>query len=652
MNGLELPTVLNVDDNEARRYAKSHILKRGGYQVIESETGAEALRVVKEFQPSLVLLDVKLPDTSGFAVCEAIKADPATAHIMVLQISALYLNPEDRAIGLERGADTYLTEPVEPAELLGATKALLRLYERDQEKRFLLDQLREANRQNAAQLEELNSIYATAPVGLAVLDTELRYIRVNDLLAERNGIPADQHIGRTVREIIPSIAGAVETACREVLVTGKPRLNVQMIGETGAQPGVKRTWLNSYFPLKDLNGECIGVNVVIQDLTDQKQLEGRLREADKRKDEFLAVLGHEWRNPLGVIGNAVELLPVSDTPEAREIRAIIKRQISRMTHLTNDLLDVSRISAGQVEIDKQSCDFAAIAREAAEDYRGLLGSVGIRLALQLPQDPVWVVGDCSRLGQAVGNLLHNTQKFTPPGGTVTVTLAIVSNQQTAVLKVRDTGIGMDESTLTRLFEPFSQALRSFDRSRGGLGLGLTLVKAFIEMHGGAVSASSKGPGKGSEFMVRLPVQRDPTAPGEPKPESSASPGKDPISCRVLIIDDNQVGARAMQLFLQDAGHLVEIAHNGPEAFVIARNLKPDVVLCDIALPWMDGYAIARTIRQDAELKNVYLIAISGYAQDEDQQLAKQAGFDEYCAKPVDLKFLDQVIKNRGCARPR
>jgi len=164
MNGLELPTVLNVDDNEARRYVKSRILKGGGYQVLESETGGEALRVVKEFQPSLVLLHVKLPDTSGFAVCEAIKADPATAHIMVLQISAMYLRSEDRAIGLERGADTYLTEPVEPAELLGATKALLRLYVRDQEKRFLLDQLREANRKNAAQLAELNSIYATAPV--------------------------------------------------------------------------------------------------------------------------------------------------------------------------------------------------------------------------------------------------------------------------------------------------------------------------------------------------------------------------------------------------------------------------------------------------------------------------------------------------------
>jgi PAS domain S-box-containing protein len=293
MNSMELPTVLNVDDNEARRYAKSRILKHGGYQVIESETGAEALRVVKEFQPSLVLLDVKLPDTTGFAVCEAIKADPATAHIMVLQISAMYLRPEDRAIGLERGADTYLTEPVEPAEFLGATKALLRLYDRDQEKRFLLDQLREANRQNAAQLAELKSIYATAPVGLAVLDTELRYLRINDLLASKNGIPADQHIGRTVRELVPNIAGTVETVCREVFATGEPRLEVEITGETAAQPGVKRTWLHSYFPLKDSNGECIGINVVVQDLTDRKRLEEWLREADKRKDEFLAVLGHE-----------------------------------------------------------------------------------------------------------------------------------------------------------------------------------------------------------------------------------------------------------------------------------------------------------------------------------------------------------------------
>jgi signal transduction histidine kinase len=602
MNSMELPTVLNVDDNEARRYAKSRILKHGGYQVIESETGAEALRVVKEFQPSLVLLDVKLPDTTGFAVCEAIKADPATAHIMVLQISAMYLRPEDRAIGLERGADTYLTEPVEPAEFLGATKALLRLYDRDQEKRFLLDQLREANRQNAAQLAELKSIYATAPVGLAVLDTELHYLRINDLLAAKNGIPADQHIGRTVRELVPNIAGSIETACRELIATGKPRLKVEITGETAAQPGVKRTWLHSYFPLKDSNGECIGVNVVVQGLTDRKRLEEWLREADKRKDEFLAVLGHEWRNPLGVISNAFELLPASDRPESQEIRAIIKRQLTRMTDLANDLLDVSRISAGQIEIDKQSCDFAAIVREAAEDYRGILGSVGICLELRLPNGPVWVLGDCRRLAQSVGNLLHNSNKFTPPGGTVSVSLEIVANSEIAVLKVRDTGIGMDESTLTRLFQPFNQGLRTFNRNRGGLGLGLTLVQGFIEMHGGKVCASSKGPGKGSEITVQLPIQRDSTGPSDAKPESIASPSPDPISYRILIIDDNQVGARAMQLFLQDAGHLVEIARSGVEGFVIARNFKPDVVLCDIALPSMDGYTIARTIRQNAELK--------------------------------------------------
>ena len=652
MKALELPTVLNVDDNEARRYAKSRILKRGGYQVIESETGAEALRVVKEFQPNLVLLDVKLPDITGFAVCEAIKADPATAHIMVLQISAMYLSPEDRAIGLDRGADTYLTEPVEAGELLGATKALLRLYDRDQENRSLLKQLREANRQNEAQLAELKSIYETAPVGLAVLDTKLRYLRVNDLLAVKNGISADEHIGRTVREVVPNIAGTIEAACRELIATGKPRLEVEITGETAAQLGVKRTWLHSYFPLKDSSGQCTGINVVVQDLTDRKRLEERLREADKRKDEFLAVLGHEWRNPLGVISNAFELLPASETPESQEIRAIIKRQITRMTHLTNDLLDVSRISAGQIEIDKQSCDFAAIVREAAEDYRGILNSVGVRLELQLPKDPIWVLGDCRRLAQSVGNLLHNANKFTPPGGTVTVTLDIVANQQTAVLKVRDTGIGMDESTLTRLFEPFSRAFRTIDRSRGGLGLGLTLVKGFIEMHGGEVSASSKGPGTGSEFTVQLPVQGHPRETSEAHPESIASPSNAPISCRILIIDDNQVGARAMQLFLQDAGHLVEIAHSGVEGLVIARNLIPDVVLCDIALPWMDGYAIARTIRQDAELKDVYLIAISGYAQDEDQHLAREAGFDEYCIKPVDLKFLDNLIKNRLSARAR
>jgi CheY-like chemotaxis protein len=257
-----------------------------------------------------------------------------------------------------------------------------------------------------------------------------------------------------------------------------------------------------------------------------------------------------------------------------------------------------------------------------------------------------------RLAQSVGNLLHNANKFTQLGGTVSVSLEIISNQQLAALTVRDTGIGMDRNTLTRLFEPFSQSLPSVNRSRGGLGLGLALVKGFIEMHGGEVSASSKGPGTGSEFTVLLPVQRDPGASSDAIPDSIAAPAGNPISCRILIIDDNQVGARAMQMFLRDAGHVVEIAGTGVEGLLIARNFKPDVVLCDIALPRMDGYTIARTIRQDAAFKDIYLIAISGYALDEDQQRAKQAGFDEYCIKPVDLKHLDQLIKDRFSSASR
>jgi signal transduction histidine kinase len=640
------PTVLNVDDNEARRYAKSRILKQGGYQVIESETGADALRVIKEANPSLVLLDVKLPDTTGFAVCEAIKADPSTAHIMVLQISAMYLAPEDRAIGLARGADTYLTEPVEAAELLGTIRALLRLYDRDKEKRFLVEQLREVNGQNAAQLAELKSIYASAPVGLAVLDTELRYLRINDLLALQNGIPADEHIGRTVGEMVPNIAGTIEILCREVIVTGKPRLEVEISGETAAQPGVTRTWLHSYFPLRESKGDCIGVNVVVQDLTDRKRLEDWLREADKHKDEFLAILGHEWRNPLGVISNAFELLPISNTPESHELRAIIKRQLNRLTRLTSDLLDVSRISSGQIAINKQSCDLATLVRETAEDYRGVLTSIGIRLELDLPCDPVWVMGDSMRLAQSIGNLLHNASKFTQPGGTVSVKLKIDTNQEIAVLTVCDTGIGMDQSTLARVFDPFSRGLRYFDRSRSGLGLGLKLVKGFIEMHGGEVSATSKGPATGCEFAVRLPIQKCSGHSTVSNPKSIAAPARDPVSCRILIIDDNQIGARAMQMFLQAGGHAVEIADNGVQGFVIAKSFKPDVVLCDIALPRMDGYSIAGAIRRDAELKGVYLIAISGYAQDEDKQKARQAGFDEYFIKPVDLKHLSTLIQNR------
>ena len=502
-------TILNVDDHDAGRYAKSRILELAGYRVVEAGTGADALRLVREAKPQLILLDVKLPDVNGIQLCRTIKSDAATAHIMVLQISAVHTTRADRIYGLECGADTYLIEPVQADELLATVNALLRLYDRERENRRLVAQL---------------------------------------------------------------------------------------------------------------------------------------RDADRQKDDFLAALAHELRNPLGVVSNAFDILPEAQTPEpvSEELRDIINRQITLMTRLVDDLLDVSRISRGQIGLAREPCDFAAIVRETVHDYRAILESNGLELKLDVPSHPVWVVGDSTRLGQSISNLLQNTGKFTSPGDTVTVKLVDVPDEHCAVLSVRDTGIGMESDFLARIFEPFRQFDPGVGKRQGGLGIGLSLVKGLIELHGGEVHARSEGLGRGSEITIRLPTHRFTDAPELSSAVNNTNADPPPFY-RILVIDDNSLAARTLQIFLADKGHEVELAVTGPQGLEKARQFLPQVVLCDIGLPGLDGYSVARQLRQEQGSKKMFLIAVSGYGQEEDQERAKTAGFDAYLVKPISLKDLEKLL---------
>jgi two-component system, sensor histidine kinase len=501
-------TILNVDDHDAGRYAKSRILQLAGYRVVEAATGADALRLIREAKPQLILLDVKLPDVDGTQLCRTIKSDPLSAQIMVLQISAVHTTRADRIHGLECGADTYLIEPVQADELLATVNALLRLYDRERENR---------------------------------------------------------------------------------------------------------------------------------------QLVAQLRDADRQKDDFLAALAHELRNPLGVVSNAFDILPGTQTPEpvSQELRDIIGRQIGLMSRLVDDLLDVSRISRGQIGLAREPCDFAAIARQTVDDYRAILESNGLELALDVPSHPVWVVGDCTRLAQSISNLLQNAGKFTSAGDTVTVKLVDNPDEHCTVLSVRDTGIGMELDFLARIFEPFSQFDPGVGR-KGGLGIGLSLVKGLIELHGGEVHARSEGPGHGSEITIRLPTQKFADS-RDPAPKSTIADA-DALACyRILVIDDNSLAARTLQIFLSDKGHQVELAVTGPQGLEKARQFLPQVVLCDIGLPGLDGYSVARQLRQELGSSKMFLIAVSGYGQEEDQERAKTAGFDAYLVKPISLKDLEKLL---------
>jgi PAS domain S-box-containing protein len=468
------------------------------------------------------------------------------------------------------------------------------------------------------------------------------YVDANEAAARMLGVPLERLIGSHYSDFIHPDWKEIGEEVR------------RSIQETGHWEGE--------FPMRRADGTIVWADYrsrwdgerlvgMARDITERKRTEEalresaeRLREADRRKDEFLAMLAHELRNPLAPIRNAAEVMRRIAPAEPRllQVREMIDRQVTHMAHLVDDLLDVSRISRGKILLRGQRLDLNALVRATVEDHRSLLEGNGLRLELELPDGPVWMAGDPTRLSQMVGNLLQNSEKFTNPGGWVRVSLGVDRERGQAVLTVEDSGIGMEPEILGRLFEPFSQADGSLDRSRGGLGLGLALVKGLVDLHGGEVRAESGGKERGSTFTLRLPLDGAPEAPRE---EAVASGDGRPL--RVLVVEDNRDAADSLRLLLELTGYQVEVAYTGIEALERAPRFHPEVALCDIGLPGgMDGYALARALRGREETAGIHLIAISGYGQEEDQRQARESGFDRHLTKPVDppvlLKLLEEL----------
>jgi CheY-like chemotaxis protein len=386
---------------------------------------------------------------------------------------------------------------------------------------------------------------------------------------------------------------------------------------------------------------------VALDITDRKRAEEALRaanerlvEADRRKDEFLGMISHELRNPLASIRNGIFVLgraEPSSEPAARA-RAVIQRQTDHLARLVDDLLDVTRVVRGKIELRRERADLAAIARRAAEDLRAVAHDRGLELSVGVPDEPIWAVIDPTRVAQIVGNLIQNAIKFTPVGGTVALSVAV--RRGACELRVSDTGMGIDPELLPRVFEPFVQAERSLARTQGGLGLGLALVKGLVDLHEGTVSVTSRGPGEGAEFTVRLPIE------GRPIP-AVGDEGWPPVAAarrRVLVVDDNRDAAESLADLLQVFGHEAQVAYDGPSAVEKARANPPDVVLCDIGLPGMSGYDVARAMRAEPALRGARLVAISGYAQPEDLAKAAEAGFDRHVAKPPAPGDIERAVE--------
>ncbi|MRG98391.1 ATP-binding protein [Polyangium spumosum] len=505
----------------------------------------------------------------------------------------------------------------------------------------------EAAQQNLALLQ---NVYSTAPVGLCFLGRDLRYVKVNETFARITGRPISEHIGRTLGEFIPE-ATPFKELCKRVLETGEAVTNCEL---RHARPEGDRHWLVSIHPVRDETTALLGINAVVQEVTERKRAEQALREseqalreADRRKDEFLVMLAHELRNPLAPIRTAIQVLDITggDAPDAARTRDMIERQVAHMARMIDDLLDVSRVARGKIELRKEPCDLARIVRQVADDYGPAFRGNDIELLISLPDEPVWAHGDHTRLAQVIGNLLHNALKFTDAGGQVLACLETDAATNTAVIVVQDSGIGMEPAMVPRVFETFSQADSSLDRRRGGLGLGLSLVRSLITLHGGSVEAHSEGPGLGSTFRVRIPLSSVPACSmGQPPPVRPVSPAREE-ALRVLVVEDNRDTADILKQLLVLLGYRAEVAYTGPSGLAVGRALAPDVVLCDLGLPGMDGYALARALRADPATARAYLIAQTGYGHAEDRRRAREAGFDLHMTKPIDPTELERVLSS-------
>jgi two-component system CheB/CheR fusion protein len=390
--------------------------------------------------------------------------------------------------------------------------------------------------------------------------------------------------------------------------------------------------------------ELAMVNASLQaEIAERKRVEQALQTANRRKDEFLAMLGHELRNPLAPIRNILEVVRRRGRERRGEVRKaweIVERQVQQLTRLVEDLLDVSRIGQGKITLKRQAVDLAAVVTAAVEGCRPLLDNRKHRLEVALPGEPLRVQGDATRLTQVMQNLLNNAAKYTDPGGRIELTAR--REDDAAVLRVKDNGVGIAAELLPRVFDLYTQADQTLDRAHGGLGVGLTLVRKLIELHGGTVSAASAGPGQGSEFAVRLPLLEGERA--APKPAAGAAPGaKKGPQRRILVVDDNRDAAASLAMLLGLLGNETRLAHDGPGALEAAHLFKPEVVFLDIGLPGMDGYEVARRLRERPELAGTVLAALTGWGQEEDRRRAQEAGFDHHLTKPADPAALQQLL---------
>jgi signal transduction histidine kinase/DNA-binding response OmpR family regulator len=634
-SGSAIPHLLVADDNADMRAYLVRLLRPLG--TVEAVTnGLEAMAAIGRRLPDLVLSDVMMPGLDGVALVRALRGDPRTRTLPVMLVSAR-AGEESRVDGASTGADDYVVKPFSSRELVARVRAQLDLARL---RREYAESMR-SDLDAMTWLQRLGSVFLREGELQPVWDTVVEAaVAISGADAGTMQTLDDEGAGLTVvaRKGLPAFAcGHVVHSTPLVGRSGKPLGVISThYGQAGG-PSERSLRL-----LELLARQAADILERAQMVASLRCANARLAEADRHKTEFLAMLSHELRNPLTPIVTGLELIdraPSGDPRAARAMR-VIDRQVEQLSRLVNDLLDVTRISENKLQLHLEHLELGEIVRCAVDDSRAFFERAGVHVELAVEESPVFVVVDRTRMRQIVANILHNAAKFAPTGGLARVTVGVEGEQ--AVVRVTDDGIGMSPEDLERLFQPFAQAEQGLDRSRGGLGLGLALVKRLVEMHGGSVSARSDGVGRGAELTVRVPTAAEPVLVER---DSHATPPTTPR--RVLVIEDNVDAAEVLRDVLGYDGHEVAVAHNGVDGLAEARRFHPDVVLCDIGLPGMDGYDVARAFRADEALKGTFLVALTGYALSEDLRRAMDAGFEQHLAKPPGLDELAQVMAEAG-----
>jgi signal transduction histidine kinase/DNA-binding response OmpR family regulator len=686
--------ILVVDDLPDKLLAFRVVLDELEQNLVMVNSGAEALKELLEREFAVVLLDVNMPDIDGIETAELIRQHNKTKHTPIIFVTA-YADEMQTARGYQLGAVDYILSPIVPEILRSKVRVFVELYRaqkraqslgRAEAERTLAqetmrrsDFLAYASRelgatldleQGAQKLLEI-TVPQVADAALLCLALEGEQLLLSCSLEEGaaatrpvaslHALPqplreAIEQAGGEGREIdlplwsdserfrewpaglrsvrlIPVKTGErvfgvfLLASMRPVPAWGAP--DQAMIAELVGRAGMALENARLYWSLK-------------REIAKTREAEEKLLEQSRRKDEFLAMLSHELRNPLAPIRNAVELLRRIAPADQRLTwaRDVVDRQVTHMAQLVDELLDVSRITQGKITLKKEALELEKVLSHAIETVRPLLDARSHTLEVRLPQGPVWMQGDFARLAQVVANLLNNAAKYTEEGGRIELVAAAANGE--AYVTVRDNGMGIDRDLLPRVFELFSQGERSLDRSLGGLGVGLTVVQRLVELHNGRVEVASEGAGKGAEFRIVLPCLSEvPHGEAAAKREAAARPPKD---CkRILVVDDNADAAESIAVLLRLEGHEVKTVGDASQALACCQVFAPGAVVLDIGLPGMDGYQLARELRRMPGAKDALYIALTGYGQKEDRAAADAAGFHHHFIKPADPRAIYAVI---------